>query len=104
MTPSGRLKDEHEGILLMLQILDKISGKMKKQEKMDLTHLEEIVDFFRTFADKCHHGKEEDLLFPEMEKAGISRERGPIGVMLAEHVQGRSYVRAKFWEHITKLQ
>ena len=94
MTPSRQLKDEHEGILLMLQILDKISGKMEKKKKADLTHLEQIVDFFKIFADKCHHGKEEELLFPEMEKAGIPRDRGPIGVMLAEHVQGRSYVRA----------
>jgi len=94
MTPGGQLKEEHEGILLMLKILDKVSAKMKQQGKVDLAHLEQIVDFFKIFADKCHHGKEEDLLFPEMEKAGIPRERGPIGVMLAEHVQGRAYVRA----------
>jgi len=56
-------------------------------------HLERIVEFFRVFADKCHHGKEEDLLFPAMEKAGVPKERGPIGVMLAEHQQGRGYVR-----------
>ena len=43
--------------------------------------------------DKCHHGKEEDLLFPAMEQAGIPRQ-GPIGVMLAEHEKGRGYVKA----------
>ena len=94
MTPGEQLKEEHEGILLMLKILDKVSGKMKKQGKVDLAHIEQIVDFFKIFADKCHHGKEEDLLFPEMVKAGIPKEGGPIGVMLAEHVQGRAYVRA----------
>lgn len=94
MTPGGQLKEEHEGILLMLKILDKVSRKMKKQGKADLAHLEQIVDFFKIFADKCHHGKEEDLLFPEMVKAGIPKEGGPIGVMLAEHGQGRAYVRA----------
>ncbi len=45
------------------------------------------------FADQCHHGKEEDLLFPAMEAAGIPRESGPIGVMLEEHNIGRQYVR-----------
>jgi hemerythrin-like domain-containing protein len=94
MTPGGQLKEEHDGILLMLKILDKVSAKMKKQGKADLTHLEQIVAFFKIFADKCHHGKEEDLLFPEMVEAGIPKDRGPIGVMLAEHVQGRAYVRA----------
>jgi len=56
-------------------------------------HLERIVEFFRVFADKCHHGKEEDLLFPAMEKAGVPKEGGPIGVMLAEHQQGRGFIK-----------
>ena len=56
-------------------------------------HLERIVEFIRVFADKCHHGKEEELLFSAMEEAGIPKEGGPIGVMLTEHDVGRGYVR-----------
>lgn len=93
MTPTGQLQEEHQGITLMLRILEKVCARMKAQERVDPNHLERVVEFFRVFADKCHHGKEEDLLFPEMEKAGIPRERGPIGVMLAEHTQGRAFVR-----------
>ena len=93
MSPTEELKEEHQGITLMLKVLEKICTKMEAQEKVDPNHLERIVEFFRVFADKCHHGKEEDLLFPEMEKAGVPRERGPIGVMLAEHNQGRAFVR-----------
>jgi hemerythrin-like domain-containing protein len=94
MTPTEQLKEEHQGITLMLKVLERVCTKMEMKEKVDLAHLEGIVEFFRVFADKCHHGKEEDLLFPEMEKAGIPKEKGPIGVMLAEHTQGRAYVRA----------
>jgi hemerythrin-like domain-containing protein len=43
---------------------------------------EPFLEFFRGFADKCHHCKEEDRLFPCMEARGIPREGGPIGVML----------------------
>ena len=93
MSATQQLKDEHEGILLMLRILDKIAAKIEAQGSVDPHHLERIVEFFQVFADKCHHGKEEDLLFPELEKSGISRERGPIGLMLAEHQQGRRYVK-----------
>ena len=93
MTPTEELQEEHQGITLMLKILEKVCVKMEEQEKVDPDHLERIVEFFRVFADKCHHGKEEDLLFPEMEKAGVPREKGPIGVMLAEHNQGRAFVR-----------
>jgi hemerythrin-like domain-containing protein len=93
MTPTDELKEEHQGILLMLKILDKVCVKLESKERGDPRHLERIVEFFRVFADKCHHGKEEDLLFPEMEKSGIPKERGPIGVMLMEHDQGRAFVR-----------
>jgi len=93
MTPTDQLKEEHQGILLMLSILEKVSAKLDSKEKVDPDHLDRIVEFIRVFADQCHHGKEEDLLFPELEKAGIPKERGPIGVMLMEHDQGRACVR-----------
>lgn len=52
----------------------------------------DALDFFGNFADGCHHAKEEELLFPLLEQRGIPREHGPIGCMLKEHAQGRSYV------------
>jgi hemerythrin-like domain-containing protein len=51
------------------------------------------VEFFRTFADRCHHAKEEDCLFPVMQRRGILCEGGPIGVMLDEHTLARDCVR-----------
>jgi hemerythrin-like domain-containing protein len=50
--------------------------------------------FFRGFADACHHGKEEDILFQRMIERGFSRESGPVAVMLHEHVVGRGHVAA----------
>ena len=93
MTPTEQLKEEHQGIQLMLRILDKVCQRLESGERVDTGHLEKILEFIRVFADKCHHGKEEDLLFPEMGKAGIPKEQGPIGVMLLEHGKGRDYVR-----------
>ena len=55
--------------------------------------LASLLEFFRLFADRCHHGKEEDLLFPLLQAKGMPRDGGPIGVMLAEHDQGRSLVK-----------
>lgn len=87
------LKEEHRAIELMLEILEKIAQKLEKGGKINPQHLQRILEFIKVFADRCHHGKEEDLLFPAMEKAGIPKEGGPIGVMLADHEAGRSYVR-----------
>ncbi len=87
------LKEEHKIIKKMLKILGRVCEKLEKNESVNLEHLENILDFIKTFADKCHHGKEEDLLFLAMEEAGIPKEGGPIGVMLYEHEIGREYVR-----------
>jgi hemerythrin-like domain-containing protein len=51
-----------------------------------------LVSFLKIFADKCHHGKEENYLFEEMVKAGVPNKGGPIGVMLLEHQKGREYI------------
>jgi hemerythrin-like domain-containing protein len=93
MNPTEELKEEHQGILVMLRILEQVAGRLEATEKVELDHLEKMVGFFQTFADQCHHGKEEGLLFPALEKAGVPKERGPIGVMLLEHEEGRGYVR-----------
>ncbi|MBS3166406.1 hemerythrin domain-containing protein [Candidatus Woesearchaeota archaeon] len=93
MKPTDQLKNEHEAIRLMLKILDKICRKIEAKEKVNPKHLEQAVDFIKTFADKCHHGKEENLLFPALEESGIPKEEGPIAVMLMEHNSGREYVK-----------
>ncbi|MFQ5980769.1 MAG: hemerythrin domain-containing protein, partial [Candidatus Heimdallarchaeota archaeon] len=64
-----------------------------QNQSVDPNHLDQMIDFIRIFADKCHHGKEEDLLFVAMEKVGIPRDGGPIGVMLSEHTIGRNFVK-----------
>lgn len=94
MRPTEQLKEEHQAIKLALQILDGICRKLESDEEVDPKHLEQMLEFIRIFADRCHHGKEEDKLFPAMEEAGVPRSGGPIGVMLLEHDLGRNYVRA----------
>ncbi len=91
---SRDLRDEHEGILHALDIIKKIVIKVKTGSLDDTEDITEIIDFFKVFADKCHHGKEEGLFFPAMEKAGIPSENGPIAQMLYEHVKGREYIAA----------
>lgn len=93
MTPIEELMAEHQGILAMLDVLEKMAGLAEAGQKPDPEDGAAVVDFIRTFADKCHHGKEEDLLFPALEAAGIPRQGGPVGVMLHEHDVGRSFVK-----------
>ena len=93
MKPTEVLTTEHNAIKQMLRILEEVCKQIEAGARVETEHLERIVEFIRVFADRCHHGKEEDLLFVAMEEAGIPRHGGPIGVMLSEHDLGRSYVR-----------
>ena len=85
---SNDLREEHEGVLAGLSILE----RMGEAGNANIEDAREIAEFFALFADKCHHGKEEGHLFPALEKAGIPKEHGPIGQMLAEHVLGRTFI------------
>ena len=93
MKPTEVLTTEHDAIKRMLQILGCVCDHLEAGEEVDSQHLEQIVEFIRVFTDRCHHGKEEDLLFPAMEAAGVPNEGGPIGVMLREHDLGRTHVK-----------
>ena len=53
----------------------------------------DAADFVKGFADGCHHKKEEGVLFPTMVAKGLPQRSGPIAVMLAEHDEGRAYIR-----------
>lgn len=93
MKATEMLIKEHDSILEMLDVLGKVCDKLDSVDAAVPEHLEQILSFLKGFADRCHHGKEEDLLFPAMEASGIPREGGPIGVMLLEHVQGRELIQ-----------
>ena len=93
MKPIEDLKMEHEAVKITLRVLDSICKEAEKSgELANPEHLEQLIEFFTTFVDRCHHGKEEELLFPALEEVGVSSEGGPIGVMLKEHQQGRDAV------------
>jgi len=92
-TASKDLINEHKAIQIALNILEKIQERWKKNDEADIKDINDLLDFLREFADKCHHGKEEIFLFPALEKAGIKKEGGPIGVMLLEHKKGRNLIK-----------
>ncbi len=87
------LRKEHDAILSMLDATDEVARRLYAGERVEPKTLDGLVEFFRLFADRCHHGKEEDLLFRLLEKKGMPVAGGPIGVMLQEHEQGRSLTR-----------
>lgn len=90
---TGELREEHEGIELMLQILKVISDKLKNDESIDFDQMDDILEFLSVFVDKCHHAKEEEFLFPALRTNEASLDGLLIDELLADHKQGRKYVK-----------
>lgn len=77
----------------MLALASKASELLEEGKEVDQGFFEDAAAFFKEFADRCHHAKEERLLFERMVARGIPRETGPIAVMLREHDEGRAHVK-----------
>ena len=93
LEPVRILREEHDNILRGLDILEACANKLLDRQEVTPGALERLIEFFRLYADRTHHGKEEDLLFPVMIEYGFSREAGPIHCMLADHEHNRSLTR-----------
>ena len=91
-SPIADLKDDHRVIERGLAVLELLARRARQEDAFETEAIGRCVEFFKLFADACHHGKEEDLLFPALEARGVPRQGGPIGVMLEEHRVGRGYV------------
>jgi hemerythrin-like domain-containing protein len=88
-SPTEILKQEHRIIERGLRALGGLCARLGRGEPVPAQALAQLLDFIRSFADRFHHQKEEDCLFPALEARGVPREGGPIGVMLYEHETGR---------------
>ena len=89
MKPTEELVHEHEVIKHVLKTAADEAVKMQDTEIIRPELIGMMLDFFRNFADRCHHAKEEKHLFPLLEQRGMSHDSGPIAVMLMEHTEGR---------------
>lgn len=85
---------EHDVILHVLDVLEKEAGLVDGGAPVRQDFFVNAIAFVREFADGVHHKKEEGILFPAMVEAGVPNEGGPIGVMLYEHDEGRTHIRA----------
>lgn len=94
MNPTETLKHEHKIVLLVLIGAEREARSIQTGGQIHIDEIEQMVDFFQNFVDRCHHAKEERHLFPAMNAKGMPLEAGPLAVMLHEHDLGRAAVRA----------
>ena len=79
------LRKDHKLIEKVLHALDATIKLLKEGKQIPEQILLPTLDFTQNFTDVCHHGKEEEALFPALEKAGMPTNMGPIHMMLLDH-------------------
>ena len=95
MQARGSLMIEHRLIERMLSSIKNILSKIESKQKIDPVFVDTAVDFIQMYADRTHHGKEEDILFRELKKKSMSDEdRQIMAELTREHAFGRQTTRA----------
>ncbi len=85
MSPTESLRKDHALIEKMIDALRTVSSLLNSGKQIPESILSQAIDFSINFTNTCHHGKEEEVLFPTLERKGMPREDGPIARMLYEH-------------------
>ena len=95
MQARGPLMIEHRLIERMIALIKDALAKIQSSGKIDPLFVDTAVDFIRTYADRTHHGKEEDILFRELDKRPLSADdRRVMEELIQEHVFGRQTTKA----------
>ncbi len=82
---------EHRLIERMIRLIGRALVRVESEGGIDPVLVDTAVDFIRTYADRTHHGKEEDILFRELEGKGLSIvDRQVMNELIQEHAFGRS--------------
>lgn len=93
MKPRGQLMIEHR---LIEKYLAQAAAKIEAmaEEAYDPVLVDTVVDFIRTYADRTHHGKEEDILFAELGKKSMRpADTEAMRELVEEHRLARERVR-----------
>ena len=92
-SPTEMLEAEHRFIAKVVSSAGLLANKLEAGQPVEARVFQEVVEFMRIYADKCHHGKEEDLLFPLLAERGVPMRGCPVEALRHEHVMGRALVK-----------
>jgi hemerythrin-like domain-containing protein len=88
METTNTLQTEHNAVLYVVDQLEHASDAAAHGQPVPRDVFADIDEFFRIFVDRCHHAKEETVLFPRLTGGELS------GQLEAEHTEGRRLAQA----------
>jgi hemerythrin-like domain-containing protein len=95
MQARGPLMIEHRLIERMIAVIRCTLEQVDQTQSIDPYFVDTAIDFIRVYADRTHHGKEEDILFRDLRKRPLSPEdQRVMNELIEEHVFGRQTTKA----------
>ena len=95
MQARASLMIEHRLIERMLSVLRDALAKIEGKQKIRPWFVDQGVDFIEVYADRNHHGKEEEILFRDlMKKPLLAEDRQLMNELIEEHEVGRRAAKA----------
>ena len=95
MQARAPLMIEHRLIERMLTVVEHALKLAESAGSINPLFVDLAVDFITTYADRTHHGKEEDILFRTLESKNLSTaDRQVMNELIEEHVFGRNTTKA----------
>jgi hemerythrin-like domain-containing protein len=93
-SPTGPLVHEHRVIERMIALMREQVAAIAESGHADSAFIDIATDFIRTYADRCHHGKEEDILFRELGTKELAPDIAEaMADLVRDHVRGRELTR-----------
>ncbi|MFW5906117.1 MAG: hemerythrin domain-containing protein, partial [Desulfobia sp.] len=91
MQARGPLMIEHRLIERMISLINKdFLRQIELDNEVEPELIDTAVDFISMYADRTHHGKEEDILFRDLKEKELSIEdRRLMDELIEEHAFGR---------------
>jgi hemerythrin-like domain-containing protein len=102
--PIGPLMIEHRLIERMIDVIARELERIQEQGDADSRFIETAANFIRIYADACHHGKEERILFRDLQKKELkSEDKQMMDELIEDHKLGRK-LTAQLVEAKTKYE
>ncbi len=102
--PVGGLVSEHRLLDRYLKLMKRETLQIDRGKNPDRVLIERIIDFFKTYAHRCHYGKEEEILFRRLYLKRLPPEyKETIDKLVLDHIRERTLVdrleiaKDKFW-------
>ncbi|MBP1719232.1 MAG: hypothetical protein H6Q43_2670 [Deltaproteobacteria bacterium] len=102
--PVDSLATEHRLLERYLLLMKRQAELMGGGKNPDRLFIERLIDFFKTYAHRCHYGKEEEILFKRLYgKSLLPEHKRIIDGLVLEHLRERGFMdrleiaKDKFW-------